>query len=51
MGAFSDVILVLGLATGVTAVLDMESVPSVAFLVIALVDWFARARILALRKR
>jgi hypothetical protein len=51
MGAFLDVILVLGLAIGVTVVLDWESVPSVVFLVIALVDWFAPAMILALRKR
>lgn len=37
-GAFLDLLTVLGLATAATAVLDVDSVPSVFFVVLAMVD-------------
>ncbi len=41
-GAFLDLLLVLGLATTATAVLGADAVPTVAFLVVGMVDVSAR---------
>ncbi len=49
-GAFLDLLLVLGIATTATAVLGTEAVPTVAFLVIAMVDAAARYGIVQRRE-
>ncbi|MGI8403870.1 MAG: hypothetical protein ACR2OE_03720 [Thermomicrobiales bacterium] len=50
-GAFLDLIVVLGLATTATAILDRDSLPSVLFLAIGIVDWLLRSLILKWRER
>lgn len=49
-GAFLDLLLALGIATTATAVLGTHSVPTVAFLVIAMADSAARYAILQRRE-
>lgn len=49
-GAFLDLLLVLGIATTLTAVLDTQPVPTVAFCVLAMADSAARYALLLRRE-
>ncbi len=49
-GAFLDLLFALGVATTATAVLDTDSVPTVAFIVLAMADSAARYAILQRRE-
>jgi hypothetical protein len=49
-GAFLDLLLVLGIATTATALLGLEAVPTVAFVVVAMGDAAARYAILQRRE-
>ena len=49
-GAFLDLLLVLGVATTASAVLGLEAVPTVALLVVAMLDAAARYAILQRRE-
>lgn len=51
VAAMRDLILVLTVATAMTAVFDIGHLPAPVFLVIALVDWFGRTLLLEWRER